>query len=87
MAEAAFTWADDRRPNHPWHETLIYELHVKGFTKLMPGVPERLRGTYAGVGSDAAVRHLKSLGVTAVELLPVHYRIDDHHLQQKGLTN
>ena len=87
VTETAFTWAGDRAPATPWHETLIYELHVRGFTKLLPGVPEKLRGTYAGVGSDAAVRHLKELNVTAVELLPVHYRIDDHHLQEKGLTN
>jgi glycogen operon protein len=87
VTETAFTWGDDRAPNRPWHETLIYELHVKGFTKLMPGVPEHMRGTYAGVGSDPAVRHLKALGVTAVELLPVHYRIDDGHLIDKGLTN
>jgi glycogen operon protein len=87
VAETAFTWADDRQPNRPWHETLIYELHVKGFTRLMPGVPDRLRGTYAGVGSEAAVRHLKGLSVTAVELLPVHYHIDDGHLLEKGLTN
>jgi glycogen operon protein len=87
VADTAFTWADDRQPNRPWHETLIYELHVKGFTRLMTGVPDRLRGTYAGVGSEAALRHLKGLSVTAVELLPVHYRIDDGHLLEKGLTN
>ena len=87
VAETAFTWGDDRPPARPWHETLIYELHVKGFTQLMPGVPEHLRGTYAGVGSEAAVRHLKELNVTAVELLPVHYRIDDRHLMEKGLSN
>jgi isoamylase len=87
VTETAFTWGDDRAPNRPWHETVIYELHVKGFTKLLSGVPERLRGTYAGVGSEAAVRHLKALNVTAVELLPVHYRIDDGHLMEKGLSN
>ena len=87
VAETAFTWGDDRPPARPWHETLIYELHVKGFTQLMPDVPEHLRGTYAGVGSEAAVRHLKELNVTAVELLPVHYRIDDRHLMEKGLSN
>ena len=86
VTETAFTWGDDRPPARPWHETLIYELHVKGFTRLMPGVPEHLRGTYAGVGSEAAVRHLKELNVTAVELLPVHYRVDDRHLMEKGLS-
>ena len=87
VIDTAFTWGDDRAPAHSWHETVIYELHVKGFTRFMPGVPERLRGTYAGVGSEPAVRHLKDLNVTAVELLPVHYRIDDRHLMEKGLSN
>jgi len=87
VVDPAFTWGDDRPPNTPWHETFIYELHVKGFTKKMPGVPDKFRGTYAGVGCEAAVRHLKALNVTAVELLPVHYRLDDHYLVEKGLTN
>ncbi len=87
VTETAFTWGDDRAPNRPWHETVIYEAHVKGFTKLLADVPEHLRGTYAGVGSEAAVRHLKALNVTAVELLPVHYRIDDGHLMDRGLSN
>ncbi len=87
VADTAFTWGDDRPLDHQWHETLIYELHVKGFTKQLPGVPERLRGTYAGVGSEAAVRHLKELNVSAVELLPVHYSIEDRHLLDRGLTN
>ncbi|MBX9582316.1 MAG: glycogen debranching enzyme GlgX, partial [Gemmataceae bacterium] len=87
VVDEAFTWGDDRRPNTPWHETFIYELHVKGFTKKLPGVPDKFRGTYAGVGCEAAVRHLKDLNVTAVELLPVHYRLDDHYLVEKGLTN
>jgi glycogen operon protein len=87
VVDPAFTWGDDRPPRTPWHETLIYELHVKGFTRKLPGVPENLRGTYAGLGCEAAVRHLKSLNVTAVELLPIHYRLDDHYLVEKGLTN
>ncbi|HJZ58171.1 MAG TPA: glycogen debranching protein GlgX [Gemmataceae bacterium] len=87
VVDPAFTWADDRPPHTPWHETLIYELHVKGFTRKLPRVPERFRGTYAGVGCEAAVQHLKSLNVTAVELLPVHHRLDDHYLMEKGLTN
>jgi glycogen operon protein len=87
VVDTAFTWGDDRHPGHPWHETLIYEVHVKGFTRKLPGVPEKLRGTYAGLGSAAAVGHLKALNVTAVELLPVHYRPDDRHLREKGLTN
>ena len=87
VVDPAFTWGDDRPPQVPWHKTFVYELHVKGFTKKLPGVPDRFRGTYAGLGSDAAIRHLKSLHVTAVELLPVHYRLDDHGLTEKGLTN
>ena len=87
VVDPAFTWGDDRHPATPWHETLIYELHVKGFTKKLPGVPDRFRGTYAGVGCEAAIKHLKGLNVTAVELLPVHYRLDDHYLVEKGLTN
>jgi glycogen operon protein len=87
VIDPAFTWGDDRPPQTPWHQTVVYECHVKGFTKNMPGVPERLRGTYAGLGTDAAIEHLLSLGVTAVELLPVHHRADDRHLQEKGLSN
>jgi len=87
VADPAFTWGDDRPPNTPWHKTLIYELNVKGFTQRMPGVPPKVQGTYAGLSSDAAVRHLTTLGVTAVELMPVHYRINDRHLVERGLTN
>jgi glycogen operon protein len=87
VLDNAFTWGDDRPPRTPWHETLIYELHVKGFTQRMPGVPEEQRGTYAGLGSDAAIEHLKSLNVTAVELLPVHHHVDDRHLLERGQCN
>jgi glycogen operon protein len=87
VVDAAFTWGDDRPPRIPWHRTLIYELHVKGFTKRMPDVPEKVQGTYAGVASEAAIQHLRSLGVTAVELMPVHQHVDDRHLLEKGLTN
>ncbi len=87
VLDEAFTWGDDRPPRNPWNKTLIYELHVKGFTKLHPDVPEKQRGTYAGVGSDASIRYLKSLGVTAVELLPVHEFLDDRHLVDRGLVN
>ncbi|MBL9102794.1 MAG: glycogen debranching protein GlgX [Myxococcales bacterium] len=83
----AFEWGDDRRPGHAWGDTLIYELHVKGMTKLHPGVPEALRGTYAGLATPAVVEHLRSLGVTAVELLPVHEIFDEPHLRRLGLTN
>src|SRR5215469_13571330 len=87
VVDPAFTWGDDRPPNVPWHKTLIYELHVKGFTKLHPEVPERLQGTYSGLCSEAALSYLRKLGVTAVELLPVHYFLDDRHLVDKKLSN
>jgi glycogen operon protein len=77
----------DGRPNTPWHKTIVYELHVKGFTQQHPNVPENLRGTYAGLASTAAVAHLRELGVTAVELLPVHYHIDENFLITRGLSN
>jgi glycogen operon protein len=87
VVDAAFTWGDDRPPRTPWHRTLIYELHVKGFTKLHPDIPESLRGTYLGLASEAAIHHLTSLGVTAVELMPVHHHTDDWHLVKRGLRN
>ncbi len=87
VVDSAFTWGDDRPLRTPWHETLIYELHIKGFTKLNPYIPESLRGTYLGLASEPAIRHLTSLGVTAVELMPVHQHVDDWHLRQRGLSN
>ena len=82
-----FDWHGDRHPRTPWHESIVYEVHVKGFTKLHPGVPEQLRGTYAGLATPAVIDHLRSLGVTAVELLPVHYHIDEQFLVQRGRVN
>jgi len=82
-----FDWGDDIRPGTPLHETMIYEVHVKGFTKQHPGIPEPLRGTYAGLATPEAIEHLVLLGVTAVELLPIHQFVDDHVLQEKGLHN
>jgi glycogen operon protein len=87
VIDTAFTWGDDRPPRTPWHKTLIYEAHVKGLTTRHPGVPEELRGTYAGLGSDAVIDHLTDLGVTAVELLPVHHHLDDRHLVEAGRRN
>ncbi|MCP9986357.1 MULTISPECIES: glycogen debranching protein GlgX [Streptomyces] len=80
-------WADDRRPKTPWADSVIYELHVRGFTMRHPGVPEELRGTYAGLAHPAAVEHLVRLGVTAVELLPVHQFAHEDHLLRRGLRN
>jgi len=82
-----FDWAHDRSPRTPYSDSVIYETHVRGFTMRHPGIPEELRGTYAGLAHPAAVEHLTSLGVTAVELLPVHQFVRDHHLVQRGLTN
>jgi len=82
-----FDWGGDRRPDTPLHETVIYEAHLKGFTKCHPEVPEELRGTYAGFAHPAVIGHLQSLGVTAVELMPIHQFVHDHHLVQKGLRN
>lgn len=87
VIDPAFTWGDDRPPRTPWHKTLIYEAHVKGFTKRMPGVPEKLQGTYAGLASEAALEHLTAMNVTAVELMPVHQHVNDRHLVEKGLSN
>jgi isoamylase len=87
VIDSSFTWGDDRPLRTPWHETLIYELHVKGFTQLNPHVPEALRGTYLGLASEPAIRHLTSLGVTAVELMPVHQHLDEWHLVKRNLSN
>jgi isoamylase len=82
-----FDWQGDRPPRNAWHESFVYELHVKGFTKLHPGVPEKLRGTYAGLATPAVTEHLHALGVTAVELLPVHYHIDENFLFRRARVN
>jgi glycogen operon protein len=85
--DATFPWHGDHPPRTPWSETIIYELHVKGFTRLHPGVPPKLRGTYAGLATPAAIAHLRTVGVTAVELLPVHYHVDERFLVDRGLVN
>ena len=85
--ENEFDWEGDRKPSHHRHESVIYEMHVKGFTAAHPEVPERLRGTYAGLAHPAALKHLKGLGVTAVELLPVQHFVHDRQLLEKGLSN
>ncbi|UGY93723.1 glycogen debranching protein GlgX [Streptomyces gobiensis] len=80
-------WRDDRRPKTPWADTVLYELHVRGFTMRHPGVPKHLRGTYAGLAHPAALEHLTKLGITAVELLPVHQFAHEDHLLRRGLRN
>ena len=87
VIDNAFNWDGDRKLARPLAESIIYEVHVKGFTKLCPSVPPELRGTYAGLGSTWAIDYFKHLGVTAVELLPVHAHIDDKALVDRGLTN
>jgi isoamylase len=87
VVDPAFDWEGDTLLHRPWHETVIYEVHAKGFTQRHPGVRQDLRGTYAGLASDEAIAHFRSLGVTAVELLPVHHIADEHHLIDRGLTN
>jgi glycogen operon protein len=82
-----FDWGGDRPPRTPWHRTVVYETHVKGFTKRHPDVPEDLRGTYAGLAHQAAIQHLRTLGVTAVELMPVHHFVHDSILAERGLRN
>jgi isoamylase len=83
----AFPWGDDHHPRVPWDDTVIYEMHVRGFTMRHPGIPKELRGTYAGLAHPAAVEYLSDLGVTAVELMPVHYFVSEPHLQRRGMTN
>ncbi|HRK94828.1 MAG TPA: glycogen debranching protein GlgX [Rhodospirillales bacterium] len=87
IVETAFTWGPERLPNVPWSRSVVYELHVRGFTKLHPEVPKAQRGTFAGLGSEPAIEHLVKLGVTAVELLPIHPIIDEQHLVHRDLRN
>lgn len=82
-----FDWNGDELPHTRWRDSVIYEAHVRGMTKLNPALPEDLRGTYAGMGHPETIRYLKELGITAVELLPVHFHIDERHLQDLGLSN
>ncbi|MDQ2961271.1 MAG: glycogen debranching protein GlgX [Candidatus Dormibacteraeota bacterium] len=82
-----FDWSGEHRPDVAWSDTIIYETHVKGFTKRHPGVPEELRGTYAGLAHPAAIEHFTSLGITSVELMPVHHFVDQQHLLERSLRN
>src|SRR5574340_1427286 len=87
VVDQAFSWGGDRLLQTPWSKTVIYEVHVKGFTARHPDVPEHMRGTYAGLATPAMIEYLQGLGVTAVELLPVHHAVQDKHLTDRGLTN
>src|SRR5437879_97417 len=87
VVDAAFTWGDDRPPRTPWRTTVIYEMHVRGFSKQHLGIAGHLRGTYEALTTEPALEHLKALGVTAVELMPVHHHARDRHLEEKALSN
>ncbi|HKY14010.1 MAG TPA: glycogen debranching protein GlgX [Microthrixaceae bacterium] len=87
VVDPAFEWEGDRPPAVPWNEMVVYEAHVRGMTKLHPGVPDEWRGSFLGMGSPAVVDHLRSLGVTAVELLPIHHFVPEGRLVEAGLTN
>jgi glycogen operon protein len=87
VIDGSFTWGDDRPPRTPMHKSVIYEMHLRGFTMLHPAVPEKLRGSYAAIGSDPVLDHLTNLGVTAIELLPIHSHVDDRYLVDAGKVN
>ena len=87
VVDTAFTWGNDEPPRIPMHKTVVYEAHAKGLTQLHPDVPRKLRGTYLGLSSAPVIEHMKSLGVTTVELLPIHAFVDEGHLKDKNLTN
>ncbi|MBD0374932.1 MAG: glycogen debranching protein GlgX [Flavisolibacter sp.] len=82
-----FDWQDDQPPDVPYHQSIIYEAHVKGLTKLHPEIPKAIRGTYAGIAHPVTINYLKTLGITAIELMPVHHFVADRHLKEIGLTN
>ncbi|MGJ1193972.1 glycogen debranching protein GlgX [Sphingobacterium siyangense] len=87
VIDGHFDWGDDHPPRVPMHQSVIYETHVKGFTATHPEIPEEIRGTYAALAHPVTINYLKELGITAIELLPIHHFITDRHLQDKGLTN
>jgi isoamylase len=87
VVDPTFDWEGDAPLHIPYYKTVIYEAHVKGLTKLNPHIPEAIRGTYSGIAHQATIKHLKALGVTALELMPVHHFINDRHLTERGLTN
>ena len=87
VVSSQYDWGDDRRPNVPWADTVIYETHVRGMTKLMEEAPEAERGTFHALSHPKVIEHLKRLGVTAVELMPIHGFVQDHFLEERGLKN
>ena len=87
VVDPTFAWGDDKRPNRPLHETVIYETHVRGFSKLWDEIPEAIRGTYSGLCCPDAIKYFKNLGVTAIELMPVHQHVNSKHLLDQGLTD
>lgn len=87
IIDPAFDWEDDHRPNTALYNSIIYEVHIKGFTKMHPDIPEHLRGTYAAIGHPSTIDYLKKLGITAIELMPVHHFVSDRHLEDQGLSN
>lgn len=87
VIDSSFNWEQDKSPGIPYHKTIIYEAHVKGFTKLHPDIPEEIRGTYAGIAHPVSIKYLQELGITAIELMPVHHFINDRTLVEKGLNN
>jgi isoamylase len=87
VIDPGFDWEDDKAPKIPYYQTMIYEMHVKGFSKLNPAIPQELRGSYAAIAHPASIDYLKKLGITTVELMPVHHFVADQHLVEKGLTN
>jgi isoamylase len=87
VIDGSFDWSDEKRPNISWPETIIYESHVRGMTQLHPDIPEGMRGTYKAMASEPILAHLKKLGITTVELMPVHHFLNDRHLLEKGLRN
>ncbi len=87
VVHSVFDWGDDKPLRIPYNKTIIYEAHVKGFTKLNPQIPEGIRGTYAAIAHPATIAYLQQMGVTAIELMPIHSFVDDHILEEKGLVN
>ncbi|MET0536641.1 MAG: alpha-amylase family glycosyl hydrolase, partial [Xanthobacteraceae bacterium] len=87
VIDEAFTWGSERRPAIPWRDTVVYEAHVKGLTQMRQDVPPGMRGTFRGLSAPGVIDHLRQLGVTTMELLPIHYFVDDRHLIERGLSN